>query len=123
MKFRGRAARALDGAPHIFTSLVLSVAIAAGAAAPFARVDFEWYATLLKRKMKEQAARSTTVLEVSDQKWPAWPEGFRVTFAVECLLIGVPLDRVSVLLGPSSIRVTEKHYSPLGTRRTGTTRA
>jgi len=25
---------------------------------------------------------------------------------------GVPLDRVSVILGRSSIKVTEKHYSP-----------
>jgi Phage integrase family len=37
---------------------------------------------------------------------------FRDTFAVELLLTGVPLERVSVLLGHQSIRVTEKHYSP-----------
>ncbi len=37
---------------------------------------------------------------------------FRDTFAVELLLAGVPLDRVSVLLGHSSIRVTERHYAP-----------
>ncbi len=37
---------------------------------------------------------------------------FRDTFAVELLLAGVPLERVSVLLGHSSIRVTERHYSP-----------
>jgi site-specific recombinase XerD len=37
---------------------------------------------------------------------------FRDTFAVELLLAGVPIERVSVLLGHSSIRVTEKHYSP-----------
>ena len=42
----------------------------------------------------------------------AHPHRFRDTFAVEMLLSGVPLDRVSVLLGHSSIRVTEKHYSP-----------
>ena len=42
----------------------------------------------------------------------AHPHRFRDTFAVEMLLTGVPLDRVSVLLGHSSIRVTEKHYSP-----------
>jgi len=40
------------------------------------------------------------------------PHRFRDTFAVELLLAGVPLERVSVLLGHSSIRVTEKHYSP-----------
>jgi len=37
---------------------------------------------------------------------------FRDTFATELLLQGVPLERVSVLLGHSSIKVTEKHYSP-----------
>src|SRR5579859_2135361 len=37
---------------------------------------------------------------------------FRDTFAVELLLTGVPIDRVSVLLGHSSIRITERHYSP-----------
>jgi integrase len=37
---------------------------------------------------------------------------FRDTFAVELLLAGVPLERVSVLLGHGSIRVTERHYAP-----------
>ena len=37
---------------------------------------------------------------------------FRDTFAVELLLEGVPLERVSVLLGHQSTRITEKHYSP-----------
>jgi integrase/recombinase XerD len=37
---------------------------------------------------------------------------FRDTFAVEALLAAVPLERVSVLLGHQSVRVTERHYSP-----------
>jgi integrase len=37
---------------------------------------------------------------------------FRDTFAVELLLAGVPIDQVSILLGHSSVRITEKHYSP-----------
>ncbi len=40
------------------------------------------------------------------------PHRFRDTFAVELLLAGVPLERVSVLLGHSSIRITERHYAP-----------
>lgn len=40
------------------------------------------------------------------------PHRFRDTFAVELLLAGVPLERVSILLGHSSIRVTERHYAP-----------
>ena len=37
---------------------------------------------------------------------------FRDTFAVELLLAGVPIDRVSVLLGHQSVRITERHYAP-----------
>jgi integrase len=37
---------------------------------------------------------------------------FRDTFAVELLLADVPLERVSMLLGHSSIKITEKHYAP-----------
>ena len=37
---------------------------------------------------------------------------FRDTFAVEFLKARVPMERVSILLGHSSIKVTEKHYSP-----------
>jgi site-specific recombinase XerD len=36
----------------------------------------------------------------------------RDTFAVELLLRGVPLERVSVLLGHRSIKVTERHDAP-----------
>jgi hypothetical protein len=36
----------------------------------------------------------------------------RDTFAVELLLAGVPIERVSILLGHQSTRVTEKHYNP-----------
>ena len=36
----------------------------------------------------------------------------RDTFVVELLLQGVPLERVSVLLGRSGIKVTEKHHAP-----------
>jgi integrase len=39
---------------------------------------------------------------------------FRDTFAVELLLSGVPLERVSALLGRSSEKITEKHYAPWG---------
>ena len=31
---------------------------------------------------------------------------------MELLLAGVPIERVSILLGHQSVRVTEKHYNP-----------
>ena len=37
---------------------------------------------------------------------------FRDTFSVNLLQAGVPLETVSVLLGHSSIKVTERHYAP-----------
>ena len=36
---------------------------------------------------------------------------FRDTFSISLLQSGIPLDRVSVLLGHRNIRITEKHYS------------
>ena len=41
-----------------------------------------------------------------------FPHMLRDTFAVEMLLAGVPIDQVSMLLGHSSVKITEKHYSP-----------
>ena len=40
------------------------------------------------------------------------PHMFRDTFAVENLLAGVPIDQVSLLLGPASVKITEKSYAP-----------
>ena len=42
------------------------------------------------------------------------PHRFRHTFAVELLKKGVPLEEVSILLGHSSVRITEKHLRLLG---------
>jgi integrase/recombinase XerD len=36
---------------------------------------------------------------------------FRDTFAMELLLVGVPMDRVATLLGHQSVKVTEKFYA------------
>lgn len=50
--------------------------------------------------------------EVSKGQGNAISHRFRDTFAVELLLAGVPIERVSILLGHQSVRVTEKHYNP-----------
>lgn len=40
------------------------------------------------------------------------PHRLRDTYAVELLLAGVPIERVSALLGHRSVRITEVHYAP-----------
>ena len=40
------------------------------------------------------------------------PLRLRETFAVELLLAGAPIERMSVLLGHTSVRITERHYNP-----------
>ena len=48
--------------------------------------------------------------EQEDQQPSAHPHRFRHTYAVELLQAGVPIDRVAVLLGHSSVKITERHY-------------
>lgn len=57
---------------------------------------------------RRQLARVFKNAEISN----GHPHRFRDTFAVELLQSGVPIEHVSILLGHSSIKVTEKHYSP-----------
>ena len=40
------------------------------------------------------------------------PHRFRDTLAVELLLAGIPIERVAIVLGHSSVKVTERHYAP-----------
>lgn len=42
----------------------------------------------------------------------AHPHRFRDTFAVNLLLKGVRIEQVSILLGHSSVKITEKYYAP-----------
>lgn len=66
---------------------------------------------------KPQTARANwsryldTVFRLADVKG-AHSHRFRDTFAVSLLEKGVSLENVSVLLGHSSVRITERHYKP-----------
>jgi integrase/recombinase XerD len=61
-------------------------------------------ADIWRRRLKKAGELSC----VADPEW----HRFRDTFAVELILAGTPLDRVSVLLGHRSIKITERHYNP-----------
>jgi integrase len=54
------------------------------------------------------AGRLLELAEISN----GHPHGLRDTFALEFLLAGVPIERVNVLLGHQSVRITERHYNP-----------
>jgi integrase/recombinase XerD len=76
---------------------------------------------LFKRTKVMEFARTNKVtrdearrqLETKDGKFEECPaRRFRDTFAVELLLAGVSLERVSILLGDTGIKITERHYAP-----------
>jgi integrase len=68
-------------------------------------------------RAKPQTARANwsryldTVFELAKVK-DAHSHRFRDTFAVSLLENGVSIENVSVLLGHSSVRITERHYRP-----------
>lgn len=64
----------------------------------------------LETARKEWSEKLGLVFE--DAKIEGHAHQFRDTFAVELLKAGVPIERVSVLLGHASVRITEKHYNP-----------
>jgi hypothetical protein len=64
---------------------------------------------------RKLAARLPAACEIAGVR-NGHPHRFRDTLAVELIIQGVPMERVSILLGHSSLKVTEKHYAPWSTR-------
>jgi hypothetical protein len=115
------AAHALERAPRLFTPLVFTFAIAAGAAAALTRVGFEWQATLLKRKMREKSADSNTILDEADRSWPAVPEHYwtaclsSITLAWVIMTAGIWWPRVPAQVAiPTVADYAELQTIPLG---------
>jgi integrase/recombinase XerD len=57
---------------------------------------------------RDRLTRAAAKVGVKDPGW----HRFRDTFAVELIEAKVSIDRVSMLLGHASIKITEKHYLP-----------
>jgi hypothetical protein len=58
-------ADALEDRPRLFTQMVLSTAITSGGALAFARVQFEWAATLIKRDIEDKKVQKEDALAES----------------------------------------------------------
>jgi hypothetical protein len=67
-------ADALEDRPRLFTQMVLSTAIISGGALAFARVQFEWAATLIKRDIEDKKVQKEDALAESRREWPSGPE-------------------------------------------------
>jgi integrase/recombinase XerD len=61
---------------------------------------------------QEKIKKVFDLAEISKGLGNAVSHRLRDTFAVELLQAGVPIERVSILLGHQSVRVTERHYNP-----------
>jgi integrase/recombinase XerD len=68
----------------------------------------ESVAGLWEKRLKKLFA----LAEISKGDGNAVSHRLRDTFAVGLLQAGVPIERVSILLGHQSVRVTERHYNP-----------
>lgn len=114
-------ARALDGAPRVFTEVIFTCAIAAGGTAAYSRVGFEWQATLLERKVKAEPALKNTPLAEVDQPWPSGPEGYwtaclwSIILAWIVMFIGIWWPRsLAQVVAPPVTNYTELQTFPIG---------
>jgi len=72
---------------------------------------FFWSGNDLPKTAVADWQRSLRTLDLANFAG-AHPHRFRDTFTVELLLAGVPIDQVSILLGHSSVKITERSYAP-----------
>jgi len=72
---------------------------------------FFWSGSKLDTIVRSWQARLRRLFELAEIS-NGHPHRLSDTFAVKLLLAGVPIERVSVLLGHQSVRITERHYNP-----------
>jgi integrase/recombinase XerD len=79
---------------------------------PVSERFFFWTGTSDRRSITGNWQRRFQKLFKLSEVKDAHPHRFRDTFSVELLLRGVPIEDVSILLGHSSVRITERAYAP-----------
>ena len=97
---------------HVWCPLPPSVVDAMGMFSPMNGSYFFWSGTSSKDGVaRTYMKRLSRIFELAGIEG-GHAHRFRDTFAVELLLAGEPLERIAILLGHSSTKVTEKHYAP-----------
>jgi integrase/recombinase XerD len=96
----------------VFCPLPQSVVDALADVVPVSERHFFWNGTSNTRSITGNWQRRFQKLFALALVPNAHPHRFRDTFSVELLLSGVPIEDVSILLGHSSVRITERAYAP-----------
>jgi site-specific recombinase XerD len=78
---------------------------------PNGQEHYFWSGKNIRSAVSNWSRYLASVFELAGVK-DAHSHRFRDTFAVSLLEKGVSLENVSVLLGHSSVKITERHYSP-----------
>jgi len=96
----------------VFCPLPQAVLDAVDDVDPVSDKYFFWTATSDRRSITGNWQRRFQKLFDASGVENAHSHRFRDTFSVELLLAGVPIEDVSILLGHSSVRITERAYAP-----------
>ena len=79
---------------------------------PMSKKFYFWSGDSDKRSITGNWQRRFRTLFALSGVTGAHAHRFRDTFSVELLIAGVPIEDVSILLGHSSVRITERAYAP-----------
>jgi integrase/recombinase XerD len=104
--------RRMKTGTRVFVPLPPSVVADLGRLKPYQDKYFFWTGTGTIDTAAGNYRRTLRKLCEQAKVTNAHPHRFRDTFAVRLLQQGVPLERVSKLLGHRSVKITEKHYWP-----------
>lgn len=85
-----------DEVPALLRAIVLTAIVAAGASLAYARVNFEWAATLIKRKIEDREVEDTDELSKLPEEMQGWPNC--AERAWDAALIAIVISGVAFLV-------------------------